>query len=283
MNTRAESLARALGGHREGSGWKARCPAHEDGTPSLSIAQADGRVLVHCFAGCGQERVLAVLRERRLWSAEARPHRFTPRPPQRAEPSAWALRIWREARPGRGTPIETFLAARGLTLPDGAALRFHPGLRHRIDRGWWPAMVTLVQHGVDGTAQAIHRTFLARDGRGKAPVPSPRMTFGPCRGGAVRLAEAGATLMVGEGIETCLAAMQATGLPAWSALSTSFMVSLDLPAQVREVIVLADGDDAGERAARTAALRWRDEGRRVRIARPPRGMDFNDMLIQESP
>jgi putative DNA primase/helicase len=54
--------------------------------------------------------------------------------------------------------------------------------------------------------------------------------------------------------------------------------ALDLPGEVREVIVLADGDEPGEAAARDAALRWMREGRRVRIARAPWGMDFNDML-----
>jgi putative DNA primase/helicase len=56
------------------------------------------------------------------------------------------------------------------------------------------------------------------------------------------------------------------------------MRSLILPAVVKDVIVLADGDDAGEKAAVEAATRWRREGRRVRIARPPRGLDFNDVL-----
>ena len=89
--------------------------------------------------------------------------------------------------------------------------------------------------------------------------------------------------MVGEGIETCLAAMQATGHPAWAALSTSGLRTLDLPDDVRDVIVLADGDDAGEAAARDCAWRWKREGRRVRIARPPQGMDFNDMLLVARP
>ncbi len=103
--------------------------------------------------------------------------------------------------------------------------------------------------------------------------------LGPCHGGAVRLGTSGDVLMVGEGIETCLAAMQATGNPAWAALSTSGLRALDLPSDVREVIVLADGDDPGEAAARASALRWQREGRRVRIARPPQGLDFNDMLL----
>ena len=84
--------------------------------------------------------------------------------------------------------------------------------------------------------------------------------------------------MVGEGIETCLAAMQATGNAAWAALSTSGLRSLDLPRDVRDVIVLADGDEPGEAAAQHCARRWKREGRRVRIARPPQGMDFNDLL-----
>jgi putative DNA primase/helicase len=105
------------------------------------------------------------------------------------------------------------------------------------------------------------------------------MMLGPCRGGAVRLADPTDLLMVGEGIETCLAAMQATGHRAWVALSAPGMRSLELPKEVRNVIVLADGDPAGEAAARDCAWRWKREGRHVRIARPPQGMDFNDILM----
>jgi DNA primase len=42
---------------------------------------------------------------------------------------------------------------------------------------------------------------------------------------------------------------------------------------------LADGDDPGEEAAVDAARRWKREGRTVHIARPPVGMDFNDVLL----
>jgi len=139
-------------------------------------------------------------------------------------------------------------------------------------------MVALVARGSDDAPLAIHRTFLARDGAGKAPVDPQKMMLGPCRGGAVRLAEPGDLLMTGEGIETCLAAMQETGHPVWAALGTSGLRALDLPKGVRDVIVLADGDDPGEAAARDCALRWKRQGRRVRIARPPKGMDFNDLL-----
>ena len=43
-------------------GWEARCPAHADKTPSLSINEgADGRVLLHCFAGCSVEAITGAL------------------------------------------------------------------------------------------------------------------------------------------------------------------------------------------------------------------------------
>jgi putative DNA primase/helicase len=106
-----------------------------------------------------------------------------------------------------------------------------------------------------------------------------KMMLGPCRGGAVRLGALGSVQMVGEGIENCLVAMQATGRPALAALSTSGLRTLSLPADVREIVVLLDGDDASEAASRDAAMRWQHEGRRVRFARPPRGFDFNDVLL----
>jgi putative DNA primase/helicase len=144
-------------------------------------------------------------------------------------------------------------------------------------------MVALVTHGATGSPIAVHRTFLASIGEGKASVDPAKMMLGPCRGGVVRLGEPGAVLMVGEGIETCLAVMQATGNAAWAALSTSGLRSLDLPRELGDVIVLADGDEPGEAAAQDCARRWKREGRRARIARPPQGMDFNDLLVSGNP
>jgi 5S rRNA maturation endonuclease (ribonuclease M5) len=42
--------------------WMGKCPSHEDGKASLSVAQGrDGRVLVKCFAGCPVERIVAAV------------------------------------------------------------------------------------------------------------------------------------------------------------------------------------------------------------------------------
>ena len=39
--------------------WHARCPAHDDKSPSLSLRETDdGRILVHCFAGCSVHEIV---------------------------------------------------------------------------------------------------------------------------------------------------------------------------------------------------------------------------------
>jgi hypothetical protein len=191
-------------------------------------------------------------------------------------PPIWQ-RILTDTRPAPSTIVSTYLGSRGITEVAPAALRFHPRLEHRPSGTFWPGMIALVQRGTDGASIAIHRTYLSPAGS-KAPVEPQKMMLGPCGGGAVRLAPATDFLMVGEGIETCLAAMQATGLPAWAALSTSGLKSLELPDEIHRVTILADGDDNGEAAAQSAGRRWLAEGREVRIARPPDGCDFNDLI-----
>ena len=47
---------------QNGSGWRARCPAHEDKTPSLSVAAGDKQaVVIRCHAGCSYEEVIGAL------------------------------------------------------------------------------------------------------------------------------------------------------------------------------------------------------------------------------
>jgi len=54
-------LRRLQGVRRNGTGWRALCPAHPDKYPSLSIREEKGRILVHCFAGCAVEAVCVAL------------------------------------------------------------------------------------------------------------------------------------------------------------------------------------------------------------------------------
>ncbi len=61
------------------------CPAHDDAAPSLSIRQTqDGKVLMHCFAGCSFDAVLAALRN----------SSSKPEPPTRVAESSRTSRDW---------------------------------------------------------------------------------------------------------------------------------------------------------------------------------------------
>ena len=55
-------LSKLRGAKRSGKGWVARCPAHDDCQPSLSVAEGDdGRALVNCHAGCTFEQIVKAL------------------------------------------------------------------------------------------------------------------------------------------------------------------------------------------------------------------------------
>ena len=62
-----ERLVHELRARKSGAGWIARCPAHDDHNPSLSIREVDGKTLFHCFAGCEQLDVLAKFKAQGLW------------------------------------------------------------------------------------------------------------------------------------------------------------------------------------------------------------------------
>jgi hypothetical protein len=65
-------IAIALRARRTGRGWIARCPAHKDRTPSLSLTERGGTLLVHCHSGCAQADVIAALRNMGLWPERER-------------------------------------------------------------------------------------------------------------------------------------------------------------------------------------------------------------------
>ena len=285
MRFRAAIVAGALGGRRSGRQFVASCPAHHDRSPSLSIADgADGKLLVRCHAGCAQDKVIAALRDLGLWNAAGTSvvqrtslHAGDELPPST---TTFALSVWNVASPAMGTLGEVYLRGRGITLQLPATLRFHGGLKHSPTGTVWPALLALITSGESGEPIGISRTFLLRDGSAKAPIQPAKMMLGRASGGAVQLRPAGRNLMVGEGIETCLSVIQASGAPVWAALSASGLRSLQIPFRIENLTILADGDEAGETAAQTLARRVLHAVRTVRIARPDAGTDFNDLLQQ---
>lgn len=199
-------------------------------------------------------------------------------PPRKSneERTALALPLWHASTSILGSRAERYLRGRGITIPlPDFSLRYHDTLKHQ-NGGIFDGMVGLVVD-VNNKPIAVHRTF--RTDR------EPRKTsLGPIGGGAVRLSNDLDGLMIGEGIETCLSAMELLQQPAWSALNAGNMARLILPDAVRRVTILIDQDETGtgERDAATASARWQREGRHVQFARPGTFKDFNDLLVYRS-
>ena len=263
-------LRRASGGRR----WSGTCPAcgYRDG---LRLNEREGRALWWC-ASCDDK---AALVEAVTGKRPAIARQLDRPPADHADRRAAALRLWDAALPILSTPAQHYLATRGLVLPNGAALRFLPDAPHPSGARCM-CMIALAVDGA-GRGQAVHRTYLAPGGIGKAKLDPPRATLGPIGGAVLRLCQPhpDKALVVGEGIETSLSAGLLTGRPAWAAFSAGNMERVTLPDDVREVWIASDHDAPGQRAAWQAADAVMAQGRTVRVLTPDTaGDDFNDIV-----
>ncbi len=327
LASRIEALAQHLypAGHRDGLEWRVGSVQGESGDSlAIHLGQGDKRGTWKDFAtGEGGDPVdlvrarfnLATVGEAVAWAkdwlgiGEAVGSRQRQRRPERQAPvgstaespqspgpeelrkQSWARDIWHKSRPAAGTVVETYLRSRGITIAVPDALRFNPSLKHTAAGTRFPGMVAEVTLP-DGTFMAVHRTYLARDGRSKAfskgDPHDAKMSLGAVSGGAIHLGPASERLAICEGIETGLSVRQVwPELPVWAALSSSGLTAVRLPDPVRSVLILADADapdelgrHPGQDAARRAARRFSQEGRTVMIALPPEGKDWNDLLVE---
>lgn len=203
--------------------------------------------------------------------------------------------LWSDSRPiERGTPAYEYFKRRcngwyADMACESASLRCHPGLNYKDgdqDFGKLPVIIGKVQN-LEGELITLRRIYLTPDGR-KAPGNCKRLTpglfAGASKGAALRLfePESGCPLIVGEGIETTLAAVHLWGTPGWAAGDAGQMESILLPPpdMVREVLIAVDHDlnERGEIAARKLEQRLISEGRRVRLIIPENvGLDLDDV------
>jgi hypothetical protein len=227
---------------RSGKGWAARCPAHEDKSPSLSVAEgSDGRALVFCHAGCSPDAIaqaisldVADLFAKEL--AERRSRRSSR--PSKAEPKATknvvkaefskAASTWQAALPrslGKPSTVWEYHGA------DGALV----GIVARWDLP-------------DGRKE-IRPASLAPDGGWVAQaMPEPRPLYKlPALMSADRV-------IVVEG-ERCAAALASLGFTATT--SSQGAKSADKadwsPLASKRVVIVPDHDEAGEGYARDVA------------------------------
>ncbi len=222
-----------------------------------------------------------------------------------------AREIFFDARDPRRTIVERYLAdERGLpgVIDDTLAqtLRFHPACPFRDDAGKLytaPAMIAafrpvgatldlIVARMKDGASfegaecetladpalvVGIHRTRLTPDGKKVS-----RAMLGPVKGAGVFLSPpTGAmgefTLTVSEGIESALSAMR-RGFHGCIALgSTSGITAFEPVRLLEHLTIAAENNEASRKAVAACVERWTAAGKTVRVIRPIRGDDFNDL------
>ncbi len=194
--------------------------------------------------------------------------------------------LWAECVPlVQGDPVGQYLKRRGIVgvWPLPPCLRLHRGLTYWHEGaplGVFPAMVAPIV-APDGQVVALHRTYLTRDGR-KADVPTVKKLTGAAgslAGAAVPLYRPhGERIGIAEGIETALAASCATGVPTVAAYCADNLARWRWPAEVRRLLVFADADEAGKRAADELVARAVRAGLQAQALAPSMpGADWADV------
>lgn len=213
-----------------------------------------------------------------------------------------------KSRPFLGSPADLYLQGRGIDVRRlgrmPGVLGWLPDARH-VETGLsFPVMVAGMQ---DAARQivAVHRTFVAPDGAGKAPLgcdargrehKARKVWPGELSGAVIRLWRGGSgldereaarhgvldTLVLVEGVEDGLAvALSRPDARVWCAYSLGNLAHVRLPACCDEVIVCADNDwgkPQAQRAFKDALSALTAQGRPVSVARSPIGKDVNDCL-----
>ncbi|MES0111547.1 toprim domain-containing protein [Mesorhizobium sp. M0013] len=193
-----------------------------------------------------------------------------------------ARRLVAMSKPIIGTLVETYLRGRAITTLHGtAALQFHPHCYYRPDdhgpTKTLPAMIAAVTD-LDGHLTGAHRTWLAPDGAGKAPVDTPRRAMGDLLGHAVRFGMPGRVMAAGEGIETTLSLRCVLpDMAMAAALSAAHLAAILFPPNLRRLYVIRDNDPAGDGARDSLLERATDAGIEA-IVLSPETEDFNEDL-----
>src|SRR5262249_28549990 len=284
----AADVAVALGKpRREGRRWRCLCPLH--GGHSLTGGDGrGGRIIFTCWGGCDRRDLVAEFRRRNFINGYAdncrskaveRPGAAT----GNGRRIARATAIWNEAGDPRRTIAEDYLAARALKLaPElcGSVLRFHPACPWRVKQAdhidLVAAMIVAFTSIAGKEVTGIHRIRLDQPERW--PM-AQRMMLGRIAGGAAKLDPIGNCLVIGEGVETCMAARQLGLRPVWALGSAAGIENFPLIGGVAELVILGENDNGTNRnAALKCRAAWRE--RRVIIINPRRVKDVNDIIMR---
>jgi len=287
----AAEVAVALGKpRREGRHWRCLCPLH--GGHSLIVGDGTGgRIIFKCWGGCDRRDLVAEFRRRHFIN---RYENYRSKADQENSSRhsvagddrriARATTIWNEAADPRGTVVEKYLAARALKLPPelcGRVLRYHPACPWRnagTDKVEFVAAMLVAFTSIAGNEiTGIHRIRLDQSERWPK---ADRMMLGRITGSAAKLDSIGNCLIIGEGVETCMAARELGLRPAWALGSAAGIENFPLVGGVEALVILGENDNGTNRnAALKCQQSWKE--RRVTIVKPRRAKDMNDFVMEK--
>ena len=225
---------------------------------------------------------------RRFLSLPQQHHAAKPKRPTvpSGSPEA-ARRLFASAKPIPGTLAAIYLRSRGITdVRELPALRFHPTCFYRAHEGapreTWPALLAAVT-GLDGAVTGVLRTWLARDGSGKAPLATPRRSLGHLLGHGVRFGTPTDAMAAGEGLETMLSLrVVLPAMPMVAALSATHLAAFIPPSGLQRLYIARDNDRVGRRAAEMLGARAHAGGIEALVL-TPHWDDFNTDLTTLGP
>ena len=196
----------------------------------------------------------------------------------------FAKKLYSESSKIQGSLGEQYLNARGIfKIPNN--IRCHPNLIHTPTKQYFPAIISPVVDFNTHEINGIHRIYLDPLKPQKAPIESNKMMLGDIQGGGVSLfrSEHHETLIVCEGLETGLSLYQVEAFSVFVMLSaTNLQKGITFQNhKPNKIIIAADNDEAGLKAANQASIIFLNQGIEVSIAVPKHGNDFNDTLIHE--
>jgi hypothetical protein len=281
LDRRARMIVESLNGTWRQNKGMCCCPAHDDRTPSLSVTLGRKAILLHCFAGCSNEEVIAALDRKGVRSCDLfdRAGAVTADRPEKTAFNSNARRLWHSATAISGSPAEGYLAQRGI-LRASDQLRYleRTPLGPRGAVQFLPAMLAAVT--TDMGIIAVHRTFLDAPRAKLAGFERPKRALGSLGCGTVRLAPPVAgRLGLAEGIESALSAMLLFDVPCWATLGNERFGLVGIPESVRELHLFIDNDRGGELANQRALKAYSAPGRVIQSRAPASiGFDWNDEL-----
>jgi hypothetical protein len=234
-----------------------------------------------------------------------------------AKKRARAKAVWLDSKaaPFVDSVADSYLLTRGIDIRQltrlPGCLGWLPRRFHRDTQTSWPVMLACFTDDA-GELAALHFTFLARDGSGKAPLPQVENSDGSFedanerniwpgfKGAAIRLWRGGTrrsiaaanawaekhgeleTLVLCEGVEDGLSSVLAyPEYRTWAVGSLSNLRHIKLPKCVGDVIVWRDNDWSKPQAAasfKKGIEALAAQGARVSVARSAIGKDANDAL-----